>query len=664
MHTPQAHFLRAPALALLAILLAAGACAGPDFTAASLPRSGGSGLDAGDDVDNTPLILPPDNTVAPEAVDGSDDAVIDRGEGQAAIESRDGDATIEGQGAGATSGGGTADAAIEGGRDDATIDAGTGDAAIDGGRGDTTSQAADALIDATTIDERHDAVVADARDDAPATVDAAPHDDARGCDSSHVPKDDACVVADAYGVFVSTSGLDTAAGTMSAPLKTISEGVARAAQLGKSRVYVCRGSYAEQVALDVAHDGIGLFGGLDCAHGWAWTGDKTQVSGPSALYALRIDGTTRSVAIEDMGFSVPDAIGQDGAGNGNSSIAAFVSNTAGSGVSFVRVELRAGAAADGSAGGVPPTNWYSADAGDLAGNGGSPGRFLPGGDSSAAKNCQCKSWGDTVGGAGSPAVNGVGAPGGATPPAAPDVPDGLDGHGGASFTSPGGVACMPGGAGANGSPQSGGGLPAPSTGVPGGVGWVTVLGSDGLPGDPGQGGGGGGGGLVGNQGGDEPGGGGCGGCGGAGGFGGGGGGGSIALLVSAATVGVLETRLVTSSAGQGGFGGNGESGATGGAGGQGSGPGPDWGCSGGAGGNGAGGGGGGGGAGGVSVATVSKEGSTVTVDGTTTYTLGPAGAGGHGGVGGGGADAGVFPAAAGQGGGKGIDGVSQALLSL
>ncbi|HXN30566.1 MAG TPA: hypothetical protein VN894_01845, partial [Polyangiaceae bacterium] len=539
MNTSPASFLRVmPAVSPLAMMIALAACGGPDFTAGAAPHGEVAHAEAGDDVDNTPIILPPDSTGTTEEGDDGGDGPIEAGGG---------DATREGGGGNA----GDASGSDASGRGDAS---GSGDATIEGRGDDATAETSGASGDGAASHDGGDAFAADSREETPAIlIDAAPRAGDAGCDPTHAPKDDASVVADTYGVFVSTSGLDTAAGSMSDPLKTITEGIAKATQLGKSRVYVCRGNYAEQVVLDAAHDGMGLYGGLDCASGWTWTGDKAQVLGPSALYALRVDTTTKAVVIEDMGFSVPDASGQDTAGNGNSSVAAFVSNTAGDGVSFVRVALRAGAGADGSAGGVPATNWYSADAGDLAGNGGAAGRQTTGA-SGTAKDCSCKSWGDTVGGAGSPAVNGVGSPGSATPAATPDVQDGLDGHGGSSFTSPALAACTPGGTGANGTAQSGGGLPASSTGTPNSAGWATVSGSDGDPGDPGQGGGGGGGGLVGGQGGDQPGGGGCGGCGGAGGLGGGSGGASVALLVYAAAVSVQGLQLVTSMGGQGGAG--------------------------------------------------------------------------------------------------------------
>ena len=345
-----------------------------------------------------------------------------------------------------------------------------------------------------------------------------------GCDPSQDPKDAPCLVDGVYGVFVSaTTGQDTGIGTKLQPLKTITEGIAKAAQLGKSRVYVCNGSYAEQVSLDAQHDGIGLYGGFDCGRGWAWDGDAgaTQVVGPSALYALRVDATTKAIAIEDMSFTVPDATGHDSTGAGNSSIAAFVSNES-AGVNFQRVGLRAGAGAGGSGGGVPPTNLFSANAADLQGNG------ADGGAGGAAKDCHCKIVGDTIGGAGGAAGNpaGDGGAGTATPLPAQQL---RNGAGGAGYNDTN-LGCTVGRPGADGSPQGDGGIGA-TLGSLSASGWEPGSGTDGLPAYPGQGGGGGGGGQTGGGVG-----GGCGGCGGAGGLAGHGGGASVALLVFNATV--------------------------------------------------------------------------------------------------------------------------------
>src|SRR5579859_5966628 len=62
-----------------------------------------------------------------------------------------------------------------------------------------------------------------------------------GCDRSKAPSEEGCVVAEAYGIFVSPAGSDGSAGTRSAPLATIGHGMDVAKAAGK-RVYVCAGS--------------------------------------------------------------------------------------------------------------------------------------------------------------------------------------------------------------------------------------------------------------------------------------------------------------------------------------------------------------------------------------------------------------------------------------
>jgi len=64
-------------------------CGGPDFTAATQPHAGDAGPDAGDDVDNTPIILPPDKMEPTrKGEDGGDGPVRESGT----------DATVEGGG--------------------------------------------------------------------------------------------------------------------------------------------------------------------------------------------------------------------------------------------------------------------------------------------------------------------------------------------------------------------------------------------------------------------------------------------------------------------------------------------------------------------------------------------------------------------------------------
>jgi hypothetical protein len=164
------------------------------------------------------------------------------------------------------------------------------------------------------------------------------------CDPAGDPSVESCLVNEMYGVFVdSVNGNDGAAGTRAQPLKTIGAGIAKAASAMASnallsRVYICDGTYTEQVQLSAATDGISLYGSFDCASSWLYARSSgvsplVTVEGPTALYALRVNGIAKSVVIEDIAFDVPDATesglsdggtSEDGAsdgGAGDSSVA-------------------------------------------------------------------------------------------------------------------------------------------------------------------------------------------------------------------------------------------------------------------------------------------------------------------------------------------------------
>jgi hypothetical protein len=459
---------------------------------------------------------------------------------------------------------------------------------------------------------------------AEAATDSRPDADATACDPTKDPKDQPCVVDDAYGIFVSASAQDGAASTKADPVKTISDAIAKAVAAGKSRVYVCQGSYAEQVVLDAQHDGIGIYGGLDCLRDWTWTGGKVTVAGPSPLYALRVVGTTKPVDVEDVTFVVPDASGQDGSGAGNSSIAAFIH---GGVVNLRRVVLAAGKGADAVAGadGISTPNYPAlqpaAPGGqhydDVTATVGGPGGVN-----------QCV-FGSSQGGAGG--ANGTlpgtslsypGHPGTASP-LPPNATPPFDGAGGPSVSADGSHSY--GNPGADGAGSSAGSM-ATSYGMLSAAGWTPSRGGDGQPGNPGQGGGGGAGFITPplTLGGD---GGGSGGCGGSGGKGGSGGGASIALASASASVTLTACTLTASDAGSGGAGGAGQSGQAGG---------PNtWanpaGAYGGTGGNGAGGAGGAGGTGGVSVG-IAYQGTLPSSDAATFVAVGAGGRAGSGGA--------------------------------
>jgi hypothetical protein len=175
------------------------------------------------------------------------------------------------------------------------------------------------------------------------------------CDPTGDPKDEPCVLDDAYGVFVAAAldghagpdggeaGTPSGDGTMSSPYSTIGQALANLGS--KTRVYVCNGVYGEQLSITTA---VSVYGGLSCATGsaapvWTYVGGSAQVSSPSASYALSVTGVSSgAVTVEDMSFAAPDATAP-----GTSSIAALVSSSS---VNMMRVTLSAGSGANGAAG--------------------------------------------------------------------------------------------------------------------------------------------------------------------------------------------------------------------------------------------------------------------------------------------------------------------------
>jgi hypothetical protein len=126
------------------------------------------------------------------------------------------------------------------------------------------------------------------------------------CDPTAAPKDNPCVLDDAYGIFVGPMSLTDAQaasgdandlttladGTMARPYLTIGQALAN---LGaKTRIYICNGIYAEQVRIASA---VSLYGGLSCLPGpaalaWQYVGGTAEVISPSPAYALSIVGPT------------------------------------------------------------------------------------------------------------------------------------------------------------------------------------------------------------------------------------------------------------------------------------------------------------------------------------------------------------------------------------
>jgi len=414
------------------------------------------------------------------------------------------------------------------------------------------------------------------------------------------------IIHDCAWVFVSSSsGSDDNSGRHDAPVSTLAKALALAQSMS-GNVYACAEVFTEPLTIP---SGVKLWGGVDCAAGWAYAGGnkKTTIAPEAGSIPLRFTAGTRTAMVADVHAEAANA-----SLTGTSSIAALVN--AGAVVEILRSELVAGngaIGAQGGAGGVLPAKEGAAGApGGAACSAGT----VAGGEA-AINTCRGVISVGGQGGYGSAILGSPGANGGPEPVPNP-AGAGLGGDGGVS-----GSACDPGAPGAWGADgEHGKGAAGPGRITEDG--WEGEPGRDGVDGRPAQGGGGGGGSLAGamfcganSQGGASGGSGGAGGCGGNAGKGGGYGGGSIGLLTLSGEVTIRATSIKTSRGGDGGAGGLGQHGGMGGPGGQGgagvalSPPG----CHGGAGGKGGSGGHGGGGLGGPSIGVLHATGQQPTM---------------------------------------------------
>jgi hypothetical protein len=391
----------------------------------------------------------------------------------------------------------------------------------------------------------------------------------------NTPTDPKCLDENT-ALFVSApNGNDAdATGATGKPFKTIGAALAKITA-AKRRIYICDGTYAEDLALTTAHNGVSLFGGIDCTFK-AVSANKPVIG--ATANPVKIDGTT-GLALADVAVEAKDA-------TAGSSIAVFVN---GGDVALSRARLVAGNGFKGSDAVLVPFVYPDVMA-------------LKGKDASG-----------NTGGAIAPYT----CPGGATTTGGKGGDLGLQGTAGSpgAIDNKGGIAsCGTGGTGTDGATGKVG-MPGPGATTLGQLsesGWSPSSGTAGENGGPGQGGGGG----YGTAG--AGGGGGAGGCGGAGSPGGKGGGASIALATNNSRVTVTASVLQAKNAGPGGGGVVGQTGQ------------PDFGgsgnrsgsaCNGGNGGPGGEGTPGGGGTGGVSVGVLYK-GTKPTFDAPTEQQIG------------------------------------------
>jgi hypothetical protein len=376
------------------------------------------------------------------------------------------------------------------------------------------------------------------------------------CDGTLSPDADACVIANDYGLFVSTAGDDTAGdGTEAKPFATVTKALS-ATGVGKlNRVYVCADEYLEPGALAIP-DRVSIYGGFTCDNGvWAYdTTLKAQLESPTALGAA-IDTATHGITLQDLRIDAANAP-EDGTGASSFGMTINASKN----IVLTRVEIHAGKGGGGKAGTDGLTGADGAASG-TAQNGADGSCTSPPAtqDGGKAASLVCGSQGGDGGKAyesADPTLSRAGSSG------FPFTPN----NGG-----PGGTAATPkGGAGQTGQDGSVGalGAAAAAVGAFSATGYSVASGGSGVVGAPGQGGGGGGASLgtslcVGASGGA----GGMAGCGGGPGTGGTGGGASIALLSWNSSVTIDACTLVATTGGAGGKGGNAHTGGLGKAGG-------------------------------------------------------------------------------------------------
>jgi hypothetical protein len=435
-------------------------------------------------------------------------------------------------------------------------------------------------------------------------------------DPSCIPSEATGTVENTCGIFASSSGGDdTNPGTKELPVKTIGKAI-ELASAGRGVVYGCAEDFQESVDLTSS---VHIYGGLDCANGWAYIGDtqKTKLTALPDAIPLKIESGI-SATIQDLHVLAAAAMAP-----GGSSIAVIAD---GATAKFLGSSLEA---ADGKAGpdGVPFTAVAAAGENGVAGGIACSGSQVPGPEG-PANTC-----GSIL------SLGGTGGPGNVNSSTA-----GLDGS---PMGSANGGTLLNGNC-TDGAPgdSGGGGTPGANASGLGTIdknGYTGVAGTDGTPGAPGQGGGGGGGSKGGtgagkcpsmtSAGGASGGSGASGGCGGLGGRGGGAGGASIAVISVQANLTFESSQIIAKNGGMGGGGGPGQ---TGGAGGAMGGPGGTLpsgatallpGCAGGRGGGGGNGGPGGNGLGGHSIG-IAFTGTAPTLDTATTFTTGAGATGG------------------------------------
>lgn len=211
--------------------------------------------------------------------------------------------------------------------------------------------------------QEDDAGAKDSAKDAPISlVDAQPPPQ---CDGTKRPDQDACVIDEAFGVFVSASkGNDsTGNGSRTLPFATLTKAIIAGMQAGR-RVYACAETYAESI--DLAN-GVDVYGYFDCTANWKVTMTRAKVLSPKSPAATATN-ITKDTRVDSL-----DVVSPDVSAAGGSSIGLLANNSGG--LHIVNTKVHAGSAGKGADGSVAI---QLTESGNKNGHGGSPETYCQG----------------------------------------------------------------------------------------------------------------------------------------------------------------------------------------------------------------------------------------------------------------------------------------------
>ncbi len=176
------------------------------------------------------------------------------------------------------------------------------------------------------------------------TVDAAPPPN---CDLTKLPTEDACVINEAAGVFVSaTFGSLAGDGSLAKPISSLAAGIA-AAKTAHKRVYACAETYPEAITLQ---DGVSVFGYFDCTQGWSVGSAHAKVA-PAASPAATASNITTPTRIEAV-----DVVAPDFSASSQSSIALVVNASPALTITHATIHAGTGGKGDDGASGIQLTD--------------------------------------------------------------------------------------------------------------------------------------------------------------------------------------------------------------------------------------------------------------------------------------------------------------------